>query len=226
MTYVILLLTALLVAFVIHVAVRYSDANRPAGMPSSRWLRAVARGVAADWFRGCWDTLRNLRAKVSGQSPAPQVIRPPVAVSPPPAAPPPVPVAPVSPAPPLAPVPVPADGAMVALSPAFAAAVAEIGGHEPEDDADLIGFMRHAAAFQAAQADAWRALLDRCLHEVGLDPASVQGVAEYADVMGDTAHDATGMAAQFATVYAQVRDWLADGGVLPHDGRWLTGEGA
>lgn len=119
----------------------------------------------------------------------------------------------------------PVLGGGIALTPAAAAAVTEIAVFEAEDDGDLIRWMQHAAAFQLAQADAWRDALETCLNGIGLDPASVRGMAEFADAQADSAHTAAGMVAQFTTVYQAVMEFAAAGGILPRDGRWLTGEG-
>lgn len=112
------------------------------------------------------------------------------------------------------------------LSPAQAAVVAETGGFEPEDDAELIAHMRREIAFQNAHAGAFRNLLDHLLHSVRADPSSVHGVSEYADVRADSAHDAVGMLNRYLTVYAEIKEFRANGGVLPIDGDWITPEGA
>ncbi len=155
----------------------------------------------------------------SGETKRPMPARP---------APPPVPAprAPARDLPDLPPVPaVDTDVTGMALSPAQAAVVSETSAFEPGDDADLIAHFKREIAFQGAHADAFRSLLDTCLHAIGLDPSSVQGIGEYADVRADSAHDAAGMMHRFLTVYAEVREFVANGGVLPADGRWITGEG-
>lgn len=113
-----------------------------------------------------------------------------------------------------------------ALSPAQAAVVAETGGFEPEDDAELIAHFRREIAFQDAHANAFRSMLDHLLHAVRADPSSVHGISEYADVRADSAHDAAGMLRRYLTVYAEIKEFRANGGVLPVDGDWITPEGA
>lgn len=97
---------------------------------------------------------------------------------------------------------------------------------EPGDDAEMMNLWRADAAFQVACADAWRAQFDHLVNGLGLDPAAVQGVAEYADERADSAHSANLVVQRFLTVYAEVKNYLANGGTMPHDGRFLTEEGA
>jgi hypothetical protein len=113
-----------------------------------------------------------------------------------------------------------------ALSPAQAAVVAETGSFEPEDDAEMIAHFRREIAFQDAHANAFRSMLDHLLHAVRADPSSVHGISEYADVRADSAHDAAGMLRRYLTVYAEIKEFRANGGVLPVDGDWITPEGA
>lgn len=167
------------------------------------------------WLRGL---LLRARDGLTGRGSV--VVMPPRVAPAPPRAQPVRPAAPVAPA--GAPVVPLADGQ---VPPAWGPVIAWIGGFEAEDDAELIAFMKGEAAAQLACADAWRAVFDTHLHVVGLDPSSIQGIAEYSDVRADTAHDVSMMLSRFLAVYREVREYLASGGTLPHDGKFLTGEG-
>jgi hypothetical protein len=101
-----------------------------------------------------------------------------------------------------------------------------IGGFEPEEDADLMAFVRGNAAAKLAVADAWHNVAGHCVSALGLDPAAVQGMADYADGEGESAHEAAQIWHRFAAVYHEVQEWIASGGTLPRDGTFLTGEGA
>lgn len=113
-----------------------------------------------------------------------------------------------------------------AFPPEWVVVPAMIATFEPEDDEQLMNMWRADAAFQIACADAWRNQFDHLVNGLGLDPAAVQGVAEYADERGDSAHAANLMVQRFLTVYVEIKNYLANGGRLPHDGRFLTEEGA
>ena len=151
----------------------------------------------------------------------------PAAAGTPPAPRPPAPRRPAGPAPgdgdvPLAPVPV--DVTPAEIPPAFAPLLAFVSGFEADEDADLMAFTRGLAAGDLALADALQAQLDHCVTELGLDPVSVQGLADYADDKAEHAQGAMAIWQRFATVYAEVQNFVSSGGVLPKDGRFLTGE--
>lgn len=124
---------------------------------------------------------------------------------------------------PLAPVPV--DVTPAEIPPAFTPLLAHVSGFEADEDADLMAFTRGLAAGDLALADALQAQLDHCVTELGLDPVSVQGFADYADDKAEHAQGAMQIWQRFAAVYAEVQNFVSSGGVLPKDGRFLTGEG-
>lgn len=103
--------------------------------------------------------------------------------------------------------------------------VAATGGFEPETDAHLTGWMAGEAAGMAAYAEAIGDVYETAVNTVGLDPASMQALHEYAAAAATAARAMAAARARFTAHYQAAREFTAAGGVLPHDGRWMTGEG-
>ena len=59
----------------------------------------------------------------------------------------------------------------------------------------------------------------------GLDPAALAVLHAAAGAAADAAAAMAAARARFAAHYSQVRAFAANGGVLPLDGRWITGDG-
>ena len=131
--------------------------------------------------------------------------------------------APAGPGP--APGPVPADLTPAEIPQAYGPLLSHIAGFEAGEDADLHVFTRGLAAGELATGEALQAQLEHCVAELGLDPVSVQGLAEYAEQKAEHAQGAMQIWQRFATVYAEVQEFVSSGHVLPKDGRFLTGEG-
>ena len=113
-----------------------------------------------------------------------------------------------------------------AAPPDHAAIAARIAGFEPESDADLLRFMAGEIAGVAAQADALSSLVDTCLHSVGLDPVAVNGMHEYASAMTEAATAMKNAHAKFLARYGEVIAAVQAGVIMPHKGRWFSGESA
>jgi hypothetical protein len=60
---------------------------------------------------------------------------------------------------------------------------------------------------------------------VGVDPAALAALHDCAEDVAGAAAAMEAARAKFAAHYAEPREYAASGGVLPHDGRWVTGEG-
>ena len=60
---------------------------------------------------------------------------------------------------------------------------------------------------------------------IGLDPVSLAALHDYADAAAEAAQAMAAARQKFASHYQEVREFAAAGGLLPHDGRWITGEG-
>lgn len=121
--------------------------------------------------------------------------------------------------------PVPVDVTPAEIPPVFTPVLAYISGFEAEEDTDLMKFTRGLAAGDLAMGEALEAQLDHCLNALGLDPVSVQGLADYADGKSEHAQGAMQIWQRFFTVYAEVKAFKANGGVLPKEANtFLTGE--
>jgi hypothetical protein len=99
-----------------------------------------------------------------------------------------------------------------------------INGFEPESDADLLNMMGAEVAGKAAEAEAYQELFDRCVSGAGLDPQAMQGVSDYAEAIAESAEAMKRAHAQFVAVYGAILEATENGTVLPHDGRFFSGE--
>jgi len=105
---------------------------------------------------------------------------------------------------------------------ALAAATADC---EPEDDGDLLGWMAGEVAGMSAYGEALIVVYETCVNSVGLDPVAMAAVHDVADAAADAATAMAYARQKFASHYAEVREFVGNGGVLPFDGRWIKGEG-
>lgn len=127
--------------------------------------------------------------------------------------------------------PAPADvaaglaGAGVPVPPAWAALCDSVATFEPDDDEALIAHVAGEAAGILTYADAVRARAETLLHGTGLDPAYVAGHFEFADEFADLASAVALVDRRFAAIYGAVREWVAGGGILPHNARQWFGIG-
>jgi hypothetical protein len=105
------------------------------------------------------------------------------------------------------------------------ALVSATGDFEPEDDHHLLAWMAGEAAGMGAYAEAIADAYETAVNTVGLDPVAMAALHEYADAAAEAAEAMAAARQRFAGHYKEVRDFAASGGVLPFDGRWITGEG-
>ena len=96
---------------------------------------------------------------------------------------------------------------------------------EPEDDADLLTWMAAEVNGMSAYAEALTEVYETGVSSVGLDPVSLAALHDTADAAADAAQAMSYARQKFASHYAEVREFAASGGLLPHDGRWITGDG-
>jgi hypothetical protein len=101
-----------------------------------------------------------------------------------------------------------------------------IAAHEPETDAELLAFVRSCAAGQILISHAWYAYADRCMSDLGLDPAFTAGIGEIAEHSAELASDIALVDQRFHLIYREIQEWIASGRVLPSNPRFLTGDGA
>ncbi len=104
--------------------------------------------------------------------------------------------------------------------------ISRVAGFEPGDDTELIAFMAGECAAQCGYSDALRELFDTCTSGLGLDPSAVRGLADYADAMSEAAQAMARAHQRFVQVYSEVREAVARGVVMPHRGRFFSGQSA
>jgi hypothetical protein len=101
----------------------------------------------------------------------------------------------------------------------------DVADYEAQDDADLMSWFAGEVSGLAGHADALISFYETCVDSRGLDPAAMHAVHDSADAAAETARAVAAARKKFATHYAEVREFAAGGGVLPHDARtWITGE--
>jgi len=105
------------------------------------------------------------------------------------------------------------------------AVIAATADFEPEDDGHLLQWMAGQVAGMTRYAEALAEAYETGVGIVGLDPVSLHGLHDFADATAEAAQAMAAARQKFAQHYAEVRAFAADGGLLPFDGRWITGEG-
>jgi hypothetical protein len=112
----------------------------------------------------------------------------------------------------------------VVVPAAWAALCDAVASFEPESDEELLEHVAGEAAGILAFAEAVRARAETLLHGTGLDPAYVAGHHELADEIADLASAVSLVDRRFHAIYGTLRQWVAGGGILPHNARqWLAG---
>jgi len=96
---------------------------------------------------------------------------------------------------------------------------------EPEDDAHLLAWMASEVNGMSAYAEALTEVYETGVGQIGLDPVSLAALHDTADAAAEAAQAMASARQKFASHYAEVREFAASGGLLPHDGRWITGDG-
>ncbi|MET8140010.1 hypothetical protein ABZU32_06845 [Sphaerisporangium sp. NPDC005288] len=114
------------------------------------------------------------------------------------------------------------DGAVA--PPDWAQTIGRIATHVPEDDSALLHLMAGEVAGVCGYADALAALHETCVNAVGLDPSSVQGLAEYSTHASELAQRMAEAHKQFLTIYQEVMEAVARGVVMPYQGRFFSGQ--
>ena len=110
-------------------------------------------------------------------------------------------------------------------SAAWKQVVADTSEFEPEDDGHLLGWMAAEVNGMSAYAEAMTEVYETCVNTVGLDPVAMKATHDVADAAADAASAMAAARAKFASHYSEVREFAASGGLLPYDGRWITGDG-
>ena len=115
-----------------------------------------------------------------------------------------------------------AGGAMPAE---WGGVIARAADFEPGDDGELLGWMGDEVSGVAGYAEALVDLYESCTAGIGLDPVAMAALHDVADAAAHAAETMSGARHRFADHYELPREFAANGGLMSHDGRWVTGDG-
>jgi len=104
--------------------------------------------------------------------------------------------------------------------------VAQAADFQPESDADLLDWMTGQVTGMAAYAEALIEAYETGVGTVGIDPKGLAALHDVADAAAHAAETMSGAKTAFAGYYELPREFAANGGLMTHDGRWVTGEGS
>lgn len=107
---------------------------------------------------------------------------------------------------------------------AWGAVVAHTADFQAESDGDLLNWMRGEAIGAAAYAEALVEQYETCLNTIGLDPVAIQTLHDVADAATTMAATMAAAIKRFAEHYELPTQFVSDGGLLAHDGRWHKGD--
>lgn len=97
---------------------------------------------------------------------------------------------------------------------------------EPENDGELLGWMARQVTGLSAWAEALVDTYEHCTQVIGIDPKASAMLHDVADAAAQCAETMGAAKARFTEHYELPREFAASGGLMTHDGRWVTGEGA
>jgi hypothetical protein len=104
--------------------------------------------------------------------------------------------------------------------------IAQTADFEPEDDGELLGWMTQQVTGLSAWAEALVDFYEHCTQVIGIDPKASAMLHDVADAAAQAAETMGAAKARFTEHYELPREFAANGGLMTHDGRWVTGEGA
>jgi len=96
---------------------------------------------------------------------------------------------------------------------------------DPEDDGHLLDWMGGQVAGVAAYGESLVEVYEGLTRDKGADPKAAAAIHDVADAIAHAAEMMADAKAKFAQHYELPREYAANGGVMTHDGRWVTGEG-
>ena len=114
--------------------------------------------------------------------------------------------------------------ASTAVPGAWGAVVAHTTDFQAESDGDLLNWMRGQAIGAAAYAEALVEQYETCRNVIGLDPVAIQTLHDAADAATTQAVTMAAAVKKFAEHYELPTQFVSDGGLLAHDGRWHKGD--
>jgi hypothetical protein len=104
--------------------------------------------------------------------------------------------------------------------------IAQTADFEPEDDGELLEWMTRQVTGLSGWAEALVDFYEHCTAVVGIDPKASAMLHDVADAAAGAAETMGAAKAKFTEHYELPREFAANGGLMTHDGRWVTGEGA
>jgi hypothetical protein len=107
---------------------------------------------------------------------------------------------------------------------AWGAVVAHTADFQAESDGDLLNWMRGQAIGARAYAEALVEQYETCRNVIGLDPPAIQMIHDAADAATTQAVTMAAAVKKFAEHYELPTQFVSDGGLLAHDGRWHKGD--
>ena len=107
----------------------------------------------------------------------------------------------------------------------WAAVIAQTADFEPDSDAELLDWMGRQVTGLSAWAEALVDTYEHCTNVIGIDPKASTMLHDVADAAAQAAETMGAAKARFTEHYELPREFAANGGLMTHDGRWVTGEG-
>ena len=104
--------------------------------------------------------------------------------------------------------------------------IAQTADFEPEDDGELLEWMSRQVTGLSAWAEALVDFYDHATNTIGIDPTASAMLHDVADAAAQAAETMGAAKAAFTEHYELPREFAGNGGLMTHDGRWITGEGA
>jgi hypothetical protein len=104
--------------------------------------------------------------------------------------------------------------------------IAQTADFEPEDDGQLLEWMTRQLTGLSGWAEALVDFYEHCTTVIGIDPKASAMLHDAADAAAQAAETMGAAKTRFTEHYELPREFAANGGLMTHDGRWVTGEGA
>ncbi len=96
---------------------------------------------------------------------------------------------------------------------------------EPENDGELLEWMSRQVTGLSGWAEALVDFYEHCTAVIGIDPQASAMLHDVADAAAQAAETMGAAKAKFTEHYELPREFAGNGGLMTHDGRWVTGEG-
>jgi hypothetical protein len=106
----------------------------------------------------------------------------------------------------------------------WGAAIDDTADFDPENDTALLEHLSEEVAGLLGHGESLTELHETCVNGVRVDPAAMECVNDCADAVAEAAGVMAQAINRFKEVLEAPREFVADGGVLPKDGDWITGE--